>query len=461
MKRLQSPAAIDTLVTTEISVQHPNKLWNRPFFRDYGMVFVLAFLVILFSLLTVKQQHPTGMEAGRQVANLIVERYGKQANVLIVTRNTVEDQAFATAAAKRLESTGPTVLANVNGTAPDARRAIDVILADGGRIDAIAANDVTAKWSVYDRFPAVGSGKCVVPTSYSWPDFLKSSNLLGIANQTAIYAIIAIGMTMVIITGGIDLSVGSLVALASVSSALMIRDWGGGFEASTFIAVAAGFAGVAICALAGAFNGLMITTFHVPPFIVTLGMMMMARGLSFRLASGHSIPELPSSFFVFGQGHVLGVPNPVLLMIVLYLTAHLVMSHVVFGRYVYAVGGNEAAARMSGVPVKRILLLAYTICGALAGLGGIALTSQLSAGDPKFGQMYELEVIAAVVVGGTSLMGGRGKIFGTLIGAFVIAVIKNGMNLTAVDPFNQMIVLGAVLLAAAILDALKRRGFHR
>lgn len=437
------------------------QLLRHPFFRDYGMVFVLVFLVGLFSLLTIKQQHPTGEEAGRRVADLIVEKYGKQANVLIVTRSTVEDQAFAEAAAKRLTAAGATVLARASGAAPDARRAIESILEQGGHIDAIAANDVTAKWSVYDRFPQVGSAKCVVPASYTWPDFLKSSNLMGIANQTAIYAIIAIGMTMVIITGGIDLSVGSLVALASVGSALMIRDWGNGFDANLATAVMAACLGIGICALAGAFNGLMITTFQVPPFIVTLAMQMMASGLSFRLSSGRSIPELPSSFFWLGRGQTLHVPNPIWLMVVLYVMAHLVMSRMVFGRYVYAIGGNCEAARMSGVPVRRILLVVYTICGALAGLGGIVLTSQLSAGDPKFGQMYELEVIAAVVVGGTSLMGGRGKIFGTLIGAFVIAVIKNGMNLTAVDPFNQKIVLGAVLLAAVLLDMLKRRGLHR
>ncbi|MEM7396108.1 MAG: ABC transporter permease, partial [Verrucomicrobiota bacterium] len=162
-------------------------------------------------------------------------------------------------------------------------------------------------------------------------------------------------------------------------------------------------------------------------------------------------------FFLLGAGKTMGVPNPVWLMLMLYAIAHVVMSRMTFGRYIYAIGGNEEAARLSGVPVKRVLLGVYTICGALAGLGGIVLSSQLAAGDPKFGPMYELEVIAAVVVGGTSLMGGEGKIFGTLIGAFIIAVIKNGMNLTDVDPFNQKIVLGAVLLAAVLIDTLKRR----
>jgi ribose transport system permease protein len=214
--------------------------------------------------------------------------------------------------------------------------------------------------------------------------------------------------------------------------------------------------GITCCALAGAFNGWLITTFRLVPFIVTLGMMMIASGLAFRLSHGHSIPEVPSSFLWIGGGKTAGVPHPVLLMLGLYWIAHFVMSRTIFGRYVYAIGGNEEAARLSGVPVRRVLLTVYTLCGTLAGLGGIVLASQLSAGDPKFGLMYELEVIAAVVVGGTSLMGGYGKIFGTLIGAFIIAMIKNGMNLLNIDPFNQKIVLGTVLIGAVLLDTLKR-----
>ena len=443
-----------------MSTHHKISLRDRPFIRDYGTVFVLLLLVALFSALTLNQQHPTGGGAGQEVADLILARHGEQSRVLIVTRNTAADMAFAGAAARRLQESGATVLANVNGSAPDARMAIESLLAQGAQIDAIAANSVTANWTVYDRFPDVGAAKCVVPASYTWPDFLKLSNLLGVANQTALYAIIAIGMTMVIITGGIDLSVGSLVALSSVGTALMIRDWGGGYGAGVATVLVAACAGIGVCALAGAFNGLMITAFQIPPFIATLGMMMIASGLSFRLSGGYSIPELPAAFSWLGRGQTWGIPHPILLMIVLYVIAHVVMSRMVFGRYVYAIGGNAEAARLSGVPVRRVLLAVYTICAALAGLGGIVLTSQLSAGDPKFGLMYELEVIAAVVVGGTSLMGGQGKIFGTLIGAFIIAVIKNGMNLTDVDPFNQKIVLGAVLMAAVLLDTLKRRGFR-
>lgn len=432
------------------------RLNDHPFVRDYGMLFVLLFLIGLFSALTVRQQYPSGADAGRQVADRVLAEFGKSVGVLVVGRGTSEDRQFAEAVKERLQSQGGDALAIVNGAPIDARRTIERLLAAGRAIDAVAATEATAKWSIYDNFDGVGQEKCVIPKPYRWPNFLKLSNLLGVANQTAIYAIIAVGMTMVIITGGIDLSVGSLVALAAVVSAIVVRDLGGGEEAGLG-AVLLGFAaGIGACAAAGMFSGLMVTRFKLPPFIVTLGMMMMASGLAFRLSEGSSIPELPPAFFTLGRGQVFGVPSPVVSMAALYVFAHFVMSRTVFGRYVYSIGGNAEAARLSGVPVKRVLFVVYVISGMLAGFGGIVLASQLSAGDPKFGEMYELEVIAAVVVGGTSLMGGQGKVLGTLIGAFIIAVIKNGMNLTDVDPFNQKIVLGVVLTAAVTLDTLKR-----
>lgn len=442
------------------------KLLTSSFIQHYGMVIVLCLLMVVFSLLTISEQNPTGADAGRQVAWRILSQHDDQANVVIVVRDTDDDRDFANVAKSTLEAGNATVLQTVTGNARDARLALESIVKRGDRIDAIAANDVTAKWTVYDKFPSVGSEKCVTPMPYTWPNFLKLSNLVGVANQTAIYAIIAIGMTMVIITAGIDLSVGSLVALASVCCSLAMTRLFPTADAGILIVLLGIFLGIAVCALAGTLNGLLITRFELPPFIVTLGMMLMASGLAFRLSAGRSIGPLPESFDWVGKGRVpigdwlalpfrFEIPYQVILMFVLYLLAEIVMSRMVFGRYVYAVGGNEEAARLSGVPVKKVILIVYAICGALAGLGGVILTSQLSSGDPKYGLMYELEVIAAVVVGGTSLMGGRGKIFGTLIGAFIIAVIKNGMNLTDVDPFNQKIVLGAVLTGAVLLDTLK------
>ena len=432
------------------------RLLTGEFMRDYGMIFVLAALCVLFSALTLRHQHPSGAEAGIQVAARIASEATAGDGVLIVVRSTDDDRAFADAAEERLERSDVDYLGAVIGDARDARQAIELLLAEGKGVDYIAANEVTSRWTVYDRFPEVGADKCVTPHPFTWPDFLKFTNLQGVANKTAIYAIIAIGMTMVIITAGIDLSVGSLVAVSAVTAAVIMRE-AGGQQAGIAGVLLGCIAGILLCGAAGVYHGVLITAFRVPAFVVTLGMMMIGRGFSRRLSEGRSIPEVPESFLWLGGGHIAGVPNPILLMILLYTAAHLIMSRTVFGRYVYAIGGNEEAARLSGVPVRRILVSVYAVCGLLSGLGGVILASRLGAGDPKFGMMYELEVIAAVVVGGTSLMGGRGKIFGTLIGALIISVITNGMNLTGVDPDNQLIVLGSVLTLAVLLDALKQR----
>lgn len=436
------------------SSTHKNR-FRRSLLRDYGMLLILLALAALFSLLTLKPQSPVGLEAGRLVAQEIIKQHGTAAKVLIVGRDTAEDREFTAAAAASLGKNGATIYGQVNGSASDARFALEKLVETGLSVDAIATNDVTAKWNVYDRFPQIGSAKCVTPRNYLWPDFLKLSNLIGVANQTAIYAIIAVGMTLVIITGGIDLSVGSLVALASVVTALLIRGYGGP-AASPLVVAFAVAAGIAVCAGLGVFHGLLVTLGRVPPFVVTLGSMLTARGAARWLSEARSIPELPASFLWLGGGKTLGIPHPIILMVVAYLIAHWLMSRTVFGRYVYAIGGNPEAARLSGVPNRLVLTLTYALCGALAGLGGVILASQLGAGDPKFGNMYELEVIAAVVVGGTSLRGGQGKIFGTLIGAFIIAVISNGMNLLGLDPDLQLVVLGSVLTLAVLLDAATR-----
>ena len=215
-----------------------------------------------------------------------------------------------------------------------------------------------------------------------------------------------------------------------------------------------------MCALIGAFSGLMVTLFKVPPFIATLGVMQVASGLAYIIAKGSSIYEIPDSFVWLGRGvGMFSVPNAVILMVVIYALAHVVMSRTTLGRYIYAVGGNIEAARLSGVRVGLILMFVYTVSGAMAGLGGIVTASQLKSASPTYGLMYELYVIAAVVVGGTSLAGGEGKILGTLIGAFIIAVIQNGMNLTGVESYTQKVVLGLVILGAVLLDMMKKRGW--
>jgi len=262
------------------------------------------------------------------------------------------------------------------------------------------------------------------------------------------------------LTGGIDLSVGSLIAFSAVVTTSIIRDHGG-VDATTGTLMLGSVAGIGACALIGLFSGTMVTVFRIPPFIGTLAVMQVASGLAFIVARGGSIYEVPDALTWLGRGvGWFGIPHAVLLMAVLYVIAHVVMSRTVLGRYIYAVGGNAEATRLSGVRVGAIVLLVYVVSGALAGLGGVLLASQLKSGAPTYGLSYELYVIAAVVVGGTSLSGGEGRIFGTLIGALIIAVIQNGMNLTGVESYTQKVVLGAVILGAVLLDMLKRRNWR-
>jgi ribose transport system permease protein len=429
---------------------------------DYGMLGVLLLLCAYYSVVTWAEQQPTGAAAGEQLASDIQTRHGQAARVLIVVRDIPEDGAFADTLRERLVQLGCTVVATVKGQPQDARRAIAAISDAGETIDVIAVNSVTSTWAVVEnaarRFPEFAQAQLMQPRSYYWPNFLKASNLLNIANQIAVIAILAVGMTLVIITGGIDLSVGSLIALSAVISTRLIRDYLGAEHASTLGMTVGCVSGIVCCGIVGAFSGSLIAHLAIPPFIVTLAMMLVASGMAYILAQGESVYQVPSSFIWLGRGSDLfGIPNTVVLMAVLYVAAHVLMTHMPLGRHIYAVGGNIEAARLSGVRVHRVLLFVYTACGVLAGLGGVVLASELKSGSPTYGLMYELYTIAAVVVGGASLAGGEGKILGTLIGAFIIAVIQNGMNLTEVESYTQKVVFGLVILGAVLLDQFKKR----
>ena len=433
------------------------------FLTDYGMVFVLVLLCAFFSVVTITEQSPAGETAAKQVATNIKGQFGKTPRVLIATRDQSDDAAFAKKLESELTTSGAQVLAVVKGEPKDAREMLQKLTASGAKVDAIACTQATAAWAVFSDlkadFPALGEPRIVKPQSYRWPNFLKSENLLNIANQIAVIAIIAIGMTLVIITSGIDLSVGSLIALSAVLAAMFIRDFACAAHASTGGMILACLAAIVLCGLVGAFSGGMITLAGIPPFIVTLAMMLVGSGLAYILAKGQSIYQIPDSFTWLGRGaDLFGIPNAVLLMLVLYAAAHMLMSRMKLGRYIYAVGGNREAARLSGVPVRSVLMFAYIASGLLAGVGGVIMASQLKSGSPTYGSMYELYVIAAVVVGGTSLSGGEGKMLGTLIGAFTIAVIQNGMNLTNVESYTQKVVLGLVILSAVFLDKVRQRG---
>ena len=269
--------------------------------------------------------------------------------------------------------------------------------------------------------------------------FFTQSNLGNVLRQNAFTAILAAGMSLVILTGGIDLSVGSVVGLAGVLSAdVLFR--GGSLPAG----VAAGLLlGLAV----GTVNGLAVTKLRVPPFIVTLAMMLLVRGAAYKYTDARTISGLPPSFAALSQGALAAA-----IMAAVFALAWLLLMRTAFGRHVYATGGNAEAAWLAGIRVHRVLLAVYALCGLCAGLAGVLVASRLNAGYPKAGEFYELDAVTAVVVGGTSLFGGRGSIWGTLAGAFFIGILNNGLNLFHVETYDQLMVKGVVLLAAASLD---------
>ncbi|MDG1890331.1 MAG: ABC transporter permease [Verrucomicrobiota bacterium] len=432
--------------------------------NEYGMILVLVLLGLFFSVMTLTEQYPSGKKAGLQLAQRIQSSLSNDASILIASRNLPLDITFAETLHESLDQYGFKNLHTVVGEPRDARAKLLDMEQAGTTLEAIAGNQTTSKWLVFadiqSDFPGLKTPLLLGPTTYRWPNFLKRDNLLNITNQIVVIAMVAIGMTVVIIAGGIDLSVGSLIAFSAVSGCLFIRNFAGALEASFLGMVLACIGAITLSGFVGAFTGGLVTAFSIPPFIVTLSMMMMASGTAYLLSGGESIYQVPDTFVQLGRGSsVLGVPNAVMMMLVLYVFAHVMMSQTKLGRYIYAVGGNPEAARLSGVPVRRVQLFAYTLSGALAGLGGIVMASQLKSGSPTYGQMYELYVIAAVVVGGTSLSGGEGKVFGTLIGAFIIAVIQNGMNLMNIESYTQKVILGFVILVAVMLDKIKQKGF--
>jgi ribose transport system permease protein len=434
----------------------------RRLLSDYGMLAVLVLIGLVFSVLTLEEQPATDGAAARRLVAAISRQVPAGGRVLVAVRPTPEDGLLADALVTEISAAGLDVADVVRGEPQAVRASLDRLAKAGGKVDAVAATERTASWLVLSEmgelFPTLGQPPIVVPDTVVWPNFLKADNLLNIANQIAVIAIMAIGMTIVIITGGIDLSVGSLAALSAVTATRLIRDQCGGVEASTAGMVLSCAAAIVVCGLLGGLSGAVITLCRLPPFIVTLAMMLVTSGLAYIASAGQSIYQIPESFVWLGRGTGLfGLPHAVVLMLALYAAAHVLMSRTTLGRYLYAVGGNPEAARLSGVPVRRVLLFAYVACGLLAGLGGVIMASQLKSGSPTYGAMYELYVIAAVVVGGTALSGGEGKIVGTLIGAFIIAVIQNGMNLANIESYTQKVVLGLVILAAVLVDRLRHR----
>ena len=281
------------------------------------------------------------------------------------------------------------------------------------------------------------------------PHFLTVSNLLNIAQQTSINAIVAAGMTFVIISGGIDLSVGSIVALAGVALGAMLQT---GYPLP--VALAASLAAGTAC---GMLNGALVSVGGLPPFIATLGMMSAARGTALVFTEGRPISGFDDGFRALATGSIGFVPAPVVVMILVYVVAHLVLTRTTFGRYTYAIGGNEEATRLSGVAVRFHKTLIYGTSGLISAVAAIVLTARLNSAQPIAGMMYELDAIAATVIGGTSLMGGQGTLAGTLVGALIMGVLRNGLNLLGVSSFLQQIVIGVVIVSAVLVDTVLKR----
>lgn len=289
---------------------------------------------------------------------------------------------------------------------------------------------------------------CVIFTFLS-EYFLTWNNLLTVATQTAVIAVIAVGQTYVMITSGIDLSIGSNIALAGMTSAIAMK-------AGVPLPLSM-LAGLASGALVGLVNGSLVVYGKLPPFIVTLGTMTAVRGVSLTLTQGIPISGLPPAFTVIGSGRTLGIPNPVLIMLALVVVFGVVLAKTKLGRYVYALGSNFEATRLSGINTRKTLISVYVFSGLLAAFAGLIMAARIISAQPAAGDGYELDAVASSVIGGTSTLGGEGSVAGTFIGAFVIGILRNGLNLVGVSPFIQKIVIGVVIVGAVWFDRAKRK----
>lgn len=286
---------------------------------------------------------------------------------------------------------------------------------------------------------------------------IQPINLINVVRQVSAIGIIAVGMTFVIITLGIDLSVGAILALAAVTASSLAQNTSETMKYPDLHLpiVLAVLGGLAVGTTAGFVNGVLISKFRIAPFIATLGMMSIARGLAYIYSGGRPISNLQDGYNFIGQGSIFGLPVPVFLFLAVAAVAHFVLNYTRFGRYVYATGGNEVAARVSGIRIPRLTIIIYSVSGFLAGLAGVLLSARIGSGNPELGLGIELDSITATIIGGTSFKGGIGTIWGTIIGALLIGIINNGLDLLNVSPFMQMVVKGAIIVIAIIIDERK------
>ncbi|OBA00432.1 ABC transporter permease [Halomonas sp. G11] len=293
-------------------------------------------------------------------------------------------------------------------------------------------------------YPLIGFIVVFIAMGLINDNFLSGSNLANLVRQSSIIAIIAVGMSLAILTGGIDLSVGPVMAL---SGTLMAGMMVAGLPPTLAIVL-----GLLVGAAFGAFNGVFVAFAGMPPIIVTLATMGIARGLGLIYTGGYPISGLPEGFAFFGRGSLAGIETPILIMLAVYAVGYVLLSHTSTGRYLYAIGGNEEATRLSGIRVSRYKLLVYTLSGTTAAIAGLILTSRLMSGQPNAGVGFELDAIAAVVLGGAAITGGRGMILGTLVGAMLLGVLNNGLNLMGVSPYLQTVIKGLIILLAIYIS---------
>lgn len=292
-------------------------------------------------------------------------------------------------------------------------------------------------------------GMCIA-MSLATDRFLTFDNLFSVFRSFSFVGIMAIGMCLVIIAGGIDLSVGSVFAFAGVISALAMTDWGMPVPVAFLIGAVAGI-------VFGLLNGILITKLKLPPFIATLGTLSVARGLSYALSGGYPIPNIPESFKFIGIGYVGPIPTPVILLVILGIIFSLLLNKTIIGRRIFAVGGNEEAARVSGINTHKIKIIVYTLSGLLAAIAGMATVARLGVGQSTAGIGYELDTIAAVIIGGASVSGGVGTVLGAILGAAIMGVLKNGLVLLNVSAYWQQTVIGTVIILAVTLDLMRNR----
>ena len=306
------------------------------------------------------------------------------------------------------------------------------------------------KQVVFRLWAFIGLVVMCVALAFLSEDFLTRSNLLNVVRQATVNGILALGMSFVIISAGIDLSVGSVLAFSSCILALGLKQ---GSHPAVGVLI-----GLAVGSACGTVNGLIITRLRLPPFIATLGMMSMARGLGQVITGGYPVHGLPDLFRELGSGYLFDVvPIPVVILLICAPLAHIVLTHTRLGRYTYAIGGNEAAAYLSGISVRAYKTVIYTICGGMAGLAGVISTARVGAGLPAAYLGYELDAIAAVVIGGASLFGGEGTILGAITGALIIGVLKNGLNLMQLSEYWQTFTIGAVIIGAVTVERFRHR----